>query len=82
MSAATITLVPASPVDAALNYTDWAKNKTDGGYPGLWRVDHRGQAAGDKVIGLQEWQTRPHACMQILADEVCRLRAQLQEAGK
>jgi hypothetical protein len=82
MSAATITLVPASPVDAALNYAAFAKDGTDGGYPALWSGKYPSQAAGDKVIGLHETQTRPHACMQILADEVRRLRAQLQEAGK
>jgi hypothetical protein len=77
MSAATITLVPASAVDAALIYADFAKDGTDGGYPQLWSGKYPTQAAGDKVIGLHETQTRPHACMQILANEVRRLRAQL-----
>ena len=77
MSSAAITLVPASPVDAALNYADFAKDGTDGGYPALWNSKYPSQAAGDKALGLHETQTRPHACMQILADEVRRLRAQL-----
>jgi hypothetical protein len=71
----TLTLAPSSPVDTALNYADYARDGSTGGFPGLWESKYPKRSAGDAAIDKQETETRPHKCMQILAAEVRRLRA-------
>ena len=76
-----ITLVPSDRVAAALNYADYAANRGEGGYPGLWVSKFPAPSAGDRVLrfdprtvgeGAPSTATRPELCMQILAAEVRR----------
>lgn len=70
---------PGSAVDFALNYAayaaDWrqALNGQD-----LWGAKFGSRAKGDELIGRRETETRPDACMRILAAEVIRLRSLVQ----
>jgi hypothetical protein len=66
-------------VDAALHYADYARRalRDDAG---TWKGKHGTRAPGDRAIDLQEWETRPEKCMQILAAEVRRLRAIVPDA--
>lgn len=69
-------LAPTCKVDAALNYADYAAGRGPGQYPDLWLRKYPEPSAGDRVIELPATATRPDHCMQILAAEVRRLRAQ------
>lgn len=76
-TAAELVPVPMSPADAALNYADYAARRGDGGYPDLWVRKFPDQSAGDRLIGCDSQMgtgTRPELCLQILANEVRRLR--------
>lgn len=77
---AILPLAPVSKVDAALNYADYAAGRGPGQYPDLWLRKYPEPSAGDKAIELPATATRPEHCMQILAAEVRRLRAQNNHA--
>lgn len=64
-----------SAVDAALHYADFARG-AQVACPEVWQSRYPARTAGDRVIDLQETETRPQKCMQILAAEVRRLRAE------
>ncbi len=69
-------MTPATPVEAALDYADYAANWTLAtARDHLWSAKFGSRAKGDEILGRLETETRPAACMRILAAEVRRLRA-------
>ena len=65
-----------TPVEAALDYTDYAADwRLALAGEELWASKFGQRAKGDDILGRLETETRPHACMRILAAEVRRLRA-------
>lgn len=68
-------MIPATPVEAALNYADYsADGKLALEGEALWASKFGSRAKGDDILGRLDTETRPHACMRILAAEVRRLR--------
>jgi len=65
-----------TPVEAALDYADYAANWTLAtAREELWSAKFGSRAKGDDFLGRRETETRPDACMRILAAEVRRLRS-------
>jgi hypothetical protein len=68
-------LVPAAAVNAALNYVAYASDpKLAIAGADMWSAKFGSRAKGDEILVRSETETRPTACMRILAAEVVRLR--------
>lgn len=74
---------PGSAVDAALNYAAYAADwKLALAGEDMWAAKFGSRAKGDEILGRLETETRPDACMRILAAEVIRLRVLTQQNAK
>lgn len=65
-----------TPVEAALDYADYAADWTLAtAREHLWTSKFGKRAPGDDLLGRKETETRPDACLRILAAEVRRLQS-------
>lgn len=79
-----INLVPKTKVDVALIYARYceSKGKDDGGYPELFTRKFPAKSPAAKVLEMQDWETLPDKCMQVLAEEVRKQRLEIENIMK